>query len=95
MQISWELTALAFFDQLSGLDRKRIEQSLERLAKNWNQQERTNLKKLVGLSSKEGHVLLQLRAGQDLRVLLYRDGDRIVVVDVVRHSQIERLRSGR
>jgi hypothetical protein len=95
MQISWELTAVAFFDQLSGQDRRRIEQSLSRLASNWNQQERTHLKKLTGLTSKDGHSMLELRAGKDLRVLLYRQGDRIVVVDIVRHSQIERLRSGR
>jgi hypothetical protein len=95
MEISWELTARAFFDQLSSREQRAIEKSLGRLANNWDQQQRTNLQQLRGLRSKDDHSLLQLRAGPDLRVLLYRQGQRIFVVDIVRHSQIEHLRSGR
>jgi mRNA-degrading endonuclease RelE of RelBE toxin-antitoxin system len=94
MQISWQLTALAFFDQLSTNDRGKIEQQLERLAKDWDQQE-PRRERLTGLSSKDGHSIFSLRAGPDFRVLFYRPRDRILVVDIVRHSQIERLRSGR
>jgi hypothetical protein len=86
MDVSWELTARAFFDQLSNRDRNAIEQSLARLANNWDQLQPTHLRKLTGLSSKDGSSLLELRAGPDLRVLLYRLGQRIVVVDIVRHS---------
>ena len=81
--------------RLPSRDRNAIEQSLVRLANNWEQLQRTHLQKLSGLSSKHGHSLLQLRDEPDLRVPLYRVGERIVVVDIVRHSQIERLRSGR
>lgn len=94
MQVSWELTARAFFDQLSKREQMLVERSVTRLANNWEQLEHTHLQKLKGLSSKDDeHPMFQLKAGRDLRVLLYRQDQLIVVVDVLRHSQVERLRS--
>jgi hypothetical protein len=90
MKVSWELTALSFFDQLPRREQAVVERAVLRLADNWDQ---SHLRRLKGLSSKDGRSLLELRAGPDLRVLLYRHGQRIVVVDILRHSQIERLRS--
>jgi len=90
MQVSWKLAARSFFDQLSKSQQKSVEQAVERLASDWQP---SRLQKVDGLFSEDGQPLLKLKVGQDLRVLLYRRAQTIVVVDVLRHSQIERLRS--
>jgi hypothetical protein len=72
MQVSWELTARAFFDQLSKHEQTLVERSVLRVADNWEQLERSHLQRLRGLSSQIGHPLLQLKAGRDLSVLLFR-----------------------
>jgi len=93
MQVSWESAARAFFDQLSKREQTLVERSLTRLANNWEQREcRHLLQRLRDLASKDGHPIFQLRVGRDLRVLLYRQGQ-LMVVDIVRHGQIEGLRS--
>ena len=93
MQVSWDLTARAFFDQLSIRDKTAVERAVVRLVENWEQLEATHLHRLAGLASKDGCPLQVLRVGRDLRVLLYRKNERITIIDVLRHSQIERLRT--
>jgi hypothetical protein len=93
MQVSWELTARSFFDQLSKRDQAAVERSVQRVAENWEQLEPIELKQLIGVSDKSGRPLMVLRAGNDLRVLLYRIDQRVIVVDVLRRSQIERLQA--
>jgi mRNA-degrading endonuclease RelE of RelBE toxin-antitoxin system len=93
MQVSWELTARSFFDQLSKRDQAAVERSVLRVAENWEQLEPTHLKQVIGVSNESGRPLMVLRVGGDLRVLLYRIDQRVVVLDVVRRSQIERLQA--
>ncbi len=93
VHVSWELTARTFFDQLSKREQALVERSVLQLADNWEQLAPKHLHTLRGLSGKDGQPLLALSAGRDLRVIHYREDQHIVVVDVLRHSQIERLRS--
>ncbi len=90
MQVSWKLAARSFFDQLPKTEQRLVEQAVERLASTWQP---SRLRKINGLFGEDRQPLLQLGVGRDLRVLLYRRDQTIVVVDVLRHSQIERLRS--
>lgn len=93
MQVLWELTARSFFDQLSKRDQAAVERSVLRVAENWEQLERTHLKQLIGVTDERGRPLMMLRVGNDLRVLLYRIDQRVVIVDILRRSQIERLQA--
>jgi hypothetical protein len=93
MQVLWELTARSFFDQLSKRDQAAVERSVLRAAENWEHLGPTHLKQVIGVSDKNGRPLMVLRVGGDLRVLLNRIDKRVVVVDVLRRSQIERLQA--
>lgn len=88
MEIVWDFTAGAYFDQLSLEDRSKVVHSLKRLAADWNAFGALRLHRL----SPDEPDLFSLRVGADLRVLLRRESDLITVVDVVRHSQVDGLR---
>jgi hypothetical protein len=57
MQVSWELTARSFFDQLSKRDQAAVERSVLRVAENWEQLEPTHLKQVIGVKH-NGHAAL-------------------------------------
>jgi mRNA-degrading endonuclease RelE of RelBE toxin-antitoxin system len=94
MKIDWEFTAQTFFDQLPKREQDQVARSVDFVAKNWEAAlMRAQLKALQAPDKNTGNQLYSLRAGSDLRVLMFRRENSIVVVDVVRQSQIERLRS--
>jgi mRNA-degrading endonuclease RelE of RelBE toxin-antitoxin system len=88
MKIDWDFTAQTFLDQLPAHEQARVTHAVTQLGANWDGLEGKQLSQVNGALSE----LFSLRVGGDLRVLLRRRGDTIVVVDVVRRSQIEGLR---
>ena len=91
MNVEWNFTAQTYLDQLSSEERVRTERAVGRLRDNWDALHATALSRVTG-GSPAGADLLALQVGHDLRVLLRRQKDTIVVVDVVRRGQIEGLR---
>lgn len=88
MKLAWSLTAEAYLDQLSSIERARVLRAVAQLQSGWSRLEGSELKRLAG----EHDNLFSLRAGSDIRVLVKRNADVVTVVDVVRRSQIEGLR---
>lgn len=88
MQLEWSLPANSYLDQLSLVERSEVLRAVEQLPASWERLEGTHLHRLKG----DPNDLYSLRVGYDLRVLVWRRGDLITVVDVVRRSQIDGLR---
>jgi hypothetical protein len=94
MEVNWAFTARTFLDQLPKREQQQVMSSVEHAAQNWGVAlGSSRLKALQGFPKDESEQLYLLRAGHDLRVLISRRENIIVVVDVVRRSQIERLQS--
>ncbi len=88
MRLEWTYAALSLLDQLNDSDASNVRQAVERLPSQWDAlQNQNRLKRLSGGLS----GLFVLNAGRDLRVLVERQNDKIVVRDVVRQHQIESL----
>lgn len=89
MKVDWDFTAEAFLDQLPPHERAKVVHAVQLLSTAPDESDRAQLTKLAGIQSD----LYSLRAGSDLRVLLRKGNGTITVVDVVRRSQVEGLRS--
>ena len=87
MKIAWSLTAESYLDQLSPTERAKVTNAVAKLKTEWGKPG-AELKQLAG----DQDDLFSLRVGSDIRVLVKRDDDAVIVVDVVRRSQIEGLR---
>lgn len=87
MTQEWTFSAQSYLDQLSPEERGKVLHALEGLSMD-EPQTTHRLKRLSGADE-----LYALRVGADLRVLLRRQGSRVTVVDVVRRSQVEGLRT--
>jgi hypothetical protein len=94
MEVDWEYTALAAFDHFEKREREAITRAVDRLAINWDQLRATHLIRLQGPAIDPQEVIYSLRAGKDLRVLLTFKEDHLVILDIVRHSQMQRLGAG-
>jgi hypothetical protein len=90
MTIVWDFTAQTLLDQLPANDQMRVERAVAGLE---GEAASARRDEVVTLVSKTGaQPIYTLRAGLDYIVIFERDGDNIVVVDVVRRGQIESLR---
>jgi hypothetical protein len=88
MQIEWELPARMFIEQLSKRAQDTLAHDVQSLAEEWDW--KSNRLKLVG-KGRSGSVY-SFRVGTDLRVILTRRGNTLVILDLVRNSQINKLR---
>jgi hypothetical protein len=94
MQVVEELTAQMFVDQLSPRERASVERVLLRLGQAKNLNEVSGIKRLA-TSKLDKPVYYTIPVGHDLRVVFYVEDNRIVVVDVIRRSQLRGLELGR
>jgi hypothetical protein len=92
MKIVWELTARSFFDQLSPRDKATIQRQLTELGR-LPVESTGPMTLLKGVYDQQRRQLYSLRAGADLRLLLYRTHDGVVVADIVRRSQLQGLQA--
>jgi len=88
MQVEWEYTAETFFDQLSRPDQAKVLHALDRLSNDSDGRAVNELHKIAG--SEED--LFSLLAGADIIVVMRKQDDKIIVVDVVPKRQIEGMR---
>ncbi len=93
MYVITESTALAVLNQLQPSDKERVNRAIERLATNWDAIAPSHVQKMERLVSSDGKPLFSYRAFKDFRVFLYKNENEIRVVDVIRRSQLESLRS--
>jgi hypothetical protein len=89
MQIVWELPARMAAEQLSQREKEKLAQSVQLLVADWSN--KAVALKVIG-SGGSGSVY-SFRVGQDVRVILTRRAASLVILDVVRNSQIEKLAS--
>jgi hypothetical protein len=87
MKVVWELPARMAADQLSQREKERLAQSVQLLVADWSNE--AVALKTIG-SGGSGSVY-SFRVGQDVRVILTKRAASIVILDVVRNSQIEKL----
>ena len=87
MNIEWDYTAEVYLDQLPLQERARVVHTVDKLATEWARLEGGQLQRL------SWDDLYALRVGGDLRVLVRRQDDVVVVVDVIRRAQIDSLRA--
>jgi hypothetical protein len=93
MQIIEELTAQMFLDQLSHQEKAAVDRIFSKLSAATDISEVRGIRRLVtGFS---GRALYSVPAGKDLRVIFYVDNNQVIVVDVVRRSQLHGLQFGR
>ena len=88
MNVEWDFTGQAFFDQLAQDDRARVMKAVEKLAKDWDSM---NFSHVQRLKTGNDEVLYTLRVDKDIRVLFVLNENVLVVVDIVRSNQIEKL----
>jgi hypothetical protein len=96
MKVEWQLPARMFVDQLSGEERATVLDHIYFLADYWEKQsgQLPSLKVLMTGSNYSGPRLYEYRVGTDLRAILTRPSrNTIEILDLVRRSQIEKLRS--
>jgi hypothetical protein len=89
-EIRWEFGAQAAFDQLDERERGVIAHALERLAKG-QINEGYDIRQLIVPSA--GESLFTLRAGPDFRIVFRRQGQQIILLDIVRRAQLNGLQS--
>jgi hypothetical protein len=93
MNVDWELTAQALFNQLSKAEQDQILMSLNEIEDEpecWTK--RDDIQTLTDVSG-SNRKLYVIKVGKGLRVILSRRRSTIVVVDVFPIGQIEGLRS--
>lgn len=88
MNLEWTFTAETYLDQLPPEERAKVLHVIERLPTEWDSLGAPQLQKLSGAKEE----LYSLRVGADLRVVFRRQANVIIIVDVVRRSQIDGLR---
>ncbi len=93
MPIALSLNAISFLNQVSRTEAQRIERALERLSFNYEALSQTHVNRLAAASDKDGHPLSSYRVSRDVRVFLFVDRQTINVVDIIRKSQIDSLKS--
>ncbi len=96
MEIEWQLPALMYAEQLSAKAQATLKQNLGILAHQWERLEaprKPGSLKAITTPNYPGPPTYSFRVGTDLRVILtLRDG-KIVILDLVRNGQINKLRS--
>jgi mRNA-degrading endonuclease RelE of RelBE toxin-antitoxin system len=92
MKVDWDFTAQTYLDQLSPQEQAKVLLAVKRLESDSPQVEQSHVTKLAAASHGENGNLYSLRVGNDLRVLFRRLGKAVTILDVVRRSQIDRLR---
>ena len=96
MKVEWQLPGRMFVEQLSSRAQATLRDNIEVLAKRWEKHdplEKPSSLKVLTARNYSGSPIYSFRVGTDLRVILTRRGDTIVILDLVRHSQINKLRS--
>lgn len=89
MQLIWELPARMFTEQLSQLERAKVRKAIEGLSNDWDP-DSPHLK-LINRGEEEPIYLF--KTGMDFRAVLKREDAKLIVIDVVRRSQIDSLRT--
>ena len=84
-RLDWTFVAESYLDQLSPEERSMVLHVVEQLPAKWDSLDKDRFT----LNESTRYV----RVGADLRVLVVRQDDVILVIDVVRRSQVEGLRS--
>ena len=88
MELEWTFSAESYLDQLPHEERSKVLHAVERLSAGWDSLHNGRLTLLTG----DQGGLYSLRVGADLRVIVRRQENVILVIDVVRRSQIDGLR---
>jgi hypothetical protein len=88
MQVRWELPARMFAEQLSKREQETLYRNIELLANDWE----ARSKFLKRVRTEAAGSAYTLNVGNDLRVVLARHGNTLIIVDLVRRSQLKRLR---
>ena len=86
VRLDWTFAAESYLDQLSPEERSKVLHAVEQLPTAWDSLETSRLQQVKC-------PIRDMRVGAVLRVLVVRQGNVIMVVDVVRRSQVEGLRS--
>jgi hypothetical protein len=93
MQIIEELTAQMFVDQLSPQEKAAVDRIFYLLGAATDISQVPGIKRLhTGFS---GRSFFTISAGRDLRIIFSIEGNRVIVADVVRRSQLDGLQFGR
>ena len=96
MKVEWQLPARMFVEQLSSRTQATLRDNIEILAKRWERHapsEKPSSLKVLTTKNRSGSPIYSFGVGTDLRVILTLRGDTIIVLDLVRNSQINKLRS--
>jgi hypothetical protein len=93
MQIVEELTAQMFVDQLSPQEKAAVDRIYYILGSATDISQVPRIKRLHTGSA--GRSLYTIPAGRDLRIVFSIEGNRVIVADVIRRSQIDGLQLGR
>jgi len=95
MNIFFDLTAQMFLDQLSPPDKEALRTAFGRLQNANALKDTYEDFEPIKIPNERGEPLYYLRATPDLRILVEERHNKIYIIDIVRQSQIDALRSGR
>jgi hypothetical protein len=84
MQITWQIVAQSYLDQLSAQERTRIQHAVRSAAEGWDSLDRQHIE----IMRSDGDPVYVLRAGRDFRIFVSRKGDALEVLDIARWTQL-------
>ena len=93
MPVALSLNAISFLNQIPRAEAQRIERALERLSANYDLLSQSHVRRLIGTENQSGHLLSSYRVAHDVRAFIYVDQGVINVVEIIRKSQLDSLKS--